>query len=67
MRHAASEANQFTLMKNRHRESKVIQMTACGVGIIGDHDVAWVNVFIPKMPDFRFDRFRHTSNEHWQT
>ena len=44
MRHAAGERDQLALVEDRHREGEVVEMAAGGVGVVGDEDVAGLDV-----------------------
>ena len=40
--------DQLALVEHRHREREVVQMAAGGVGVVGDQDVARLDVLEPK-------------------
>ena len=49
VRHTAGKANQLTLVKHRHGEREMVQVTACGVRIVRHQDVTRVDVFVAKV------------------
>ena len=63
VRHAAGEADQRALVEDRQREGQVIEVTAGGVGVVGDVDVAWPHVVAAEVPDLRAHRVRHAADE----
>ena len=67
MRHAAGKANQMSLVEQGHGQGYVVQVAAGKVGVIGDEDIAGLDVLIAKMCDLGFDGFSHSSNEHRQS
>src|SRR6516165_12000457 len=52
MRHAAGKRDELALVEDQQGKGEMIEMTAGGVGIIGDIDVARLHVFDTEMPDF---------------
>ena len=53
-------------MEHWHGESEMVQVTACGVGVIGHQNVAGVDVLVAKVADLGFDSLGHASDEHGQ-
>ena len=44
VRHAAGEADQLALVEDRHREGHVVEVAAGDVGVVGEQDVARLDV-----------------------
>ena len=66
VRHAAGKANELALVEHRHGEGEVVQVAARGVGVVGDQDVARLDVLVAKVPDLGFHRLGHAPDEHGQ-
>ena len=67
VRHRAGKRNQLALVENGQGKNQVIEMAAHGVTIIGEQNVAGLDVFLTPELDFRLDRVRQSADEHRQT
>src|SRR6185312_14817357 len=65
MRHAAGEADEPILVEDRQRQGDVVQMRAGDIGIVGDEDVARLDVVF-EMRELGLDRLAHAADEHRQ-
>ena len=66
VRHAAGEADQLPLVEDRHGEGEVVEVAAGRVGVVGDEDVAGVDVLVAVVLDLRAHRLGHAADEHRQ-
>ena len=66
MRHAAGEADQGSLVEDRQRQRDVIEVAAGEIGVVGDVDVAGLDVLLAEMLDLRLHGLRHAADEHRQ-
>src|SRR5262249_43525208 len=66
VRHRTGERNQLVIVENRQGKNQVIEMTAHGVTIIGEQDVARFDVFLAPESDLGLDRIGEAADEHWQ-
>ena len=56
MGHAAGEGAQFAFKEDWLAESEMVQMTAREIGVVGDEDVAGLDIVAAKMTDLRAHR-----------
>ena len=66
MRHAAGEAGELALVEDRQGEGEMIEVAAGDVGIVGDVDVARIDVLVAEMLDLGLHGLRHAADEHRQ-
>ncbi len=65
VRHAAGKSRERALVEDRQRERDVIEVAAGRVGVVGDEDVAGMDVGA-EMLQLRLDRLGHAADEHRQ-
>ena len=66
VRHAAGEAGELALVEDRQREGEMVEVAAGDVGIVGDVDVARIDVLDAEMLDLGLHGLRHAADEHRQ-
>ena len=64
--HAAGKGNDLAFVEDGLREGEMIEMAAGDIGIIGDENVAIMDILKTVMIDLGFHRLSHAANEHWQ-
>jgi hypothetical protein len=67
MRHAAGESHHLAIVKDRHGEGHVVEVAAGDIGIVGQEDVAGVEVLDAVMGELGFHRIAHAADEHRQS
>src|SRR5688572_1529575 len=66
MRHRGGKRHQLALVKNRQRENHVIQVAAHGVAVVGEKNIAGLDVFPAPKRDLRLDRVGEPADKHRQ-
>ncbi len=66
MRHAAGERHQLALPEHRDGERHVVEMAAGDVGVVGQQDVAGIEVLDAVMLELGLHRVAHAADEHRQ-
>jgi hypothetical protein len=64
--HRTRKRDQLAIVENRQSKDQVIEMAAHGVTIIGEQNVARLDVFLAPELDFRLDRIGKSADEHRQ-
>ena len=66
VRHGGGKRHQLAVVENRQREDQVIQMAAHRVTVVGQQNVAGLDVFLAPKRDLRLDRIGQAADEHRQ-
>ena len=66
VRHAAGERHQLAVVEDRHREGHVVEMAAGDVGVVGEQDVARLEILRAEMRELGLHRVAHAADEHRQ-
>ena len=66
VRHAGGKRNDLALVKNRDGKRQVVQVGTSDVGVVGQQNVAGVDVVQPPMVDLGLDHVAHAADEHGQ-
>src|SRR6266540_628522 len=67
VRHAAGERHHLALVEDRHGEGHVVEVATGDVSIIGQKDVAGIEVFYAVVLELGFDGIAHAADEHRQS
>ncbi len=67
MRHAARECHHLAVVEDRHGEGHVVEMAAGDVGIVGQQDVAGIEIFHAVVSELGLHRVAHAADEHRQS
>ena len=67
VRHAAGERHQLAVMEDRHREGHVVEMAAGDVGVVGEQDVARLEILDAVMIELGLHGVAHAADEHRQS
>ena len=66
MRHAAGERHHLAVVEDRHRECHVIEMAAGDVGVVGQQDVAGIEILHAVVIELGLHGVAHAADEHRQ-
>ena len=66
VRHAAGERHHLAVVEDRHREGHVVEMAAGDVGVVGEQDVAGIEIFQAVVRELGLHRVAHAADEHRQ-
>ena len=66
VRHAAGERHHLAVVEDRHGEGHVVEVAAGDVGVVGEQDVAGIEVLDAVVRELGLHRVAHAADEHRQ-